>query len=428
MELRHVLMKLAIALALGLLVGLQRERAASQIAGVRTFPLITLFGAVTALAAASLGAWLVAAGLIALAAMLVVSNLAKLRSEDIDPGLTTEMAALLMYGVGAYLVHGYVGVAVVVGGAVVLLLHLKEPLHDVIRAMGDRDVSAIMQFALITFVILPVLPDRGYGPYDILNPHRIWWMVVLIVAISLGGYVAYKLLGAKAGSLLGGVLGGLISSTATTVSYARRTRESKPDADAEKSGGHRVHAAAKLATLVIVVASTVSLVRVIIEVSAVAPQQFRALAAPLCVMLGWLIVLATAAYLLGRREDAGKLPPAENPAELKPALIFWALYAMVIVAVAFAHDRLGDAGLYAVAIISGLTDMDAITLSTANLARVGRLDVDVAWRVILLAAMSNLVFKGGSAMFLGSADLRWRIAVFFGLALAGGAAILLFWP
>jgi uncharacterized membrane protein (DUF4010 family) len=200
MDVRQTLVKLGIALAIGLLVGLQRERAASQVAGVRTFPLITLFGAVTALAATTLGAWVVSAGMLALAAMLVVANVAKMRRDDIDPGLTTEVAALLMYAVGAYLVAGRTAAAVVVGGAVVLLLHLKQPLHRFVRAMGDRDVTAIMQFALITFVILPVLPDKSYGPFGVLNPHRIWWMVVLIVVISLGGYVAYKLLGVLAGA------------------------------------------------------------------------------------------------------------------------------------------------------------------------------------------------------------------------------------
>ncbi|MEZ0267927.1 MAG: MgtC/SapB family protein, partial [Phycisphaerae bacterium] len=157
MDLHQALIKLGIALALGLLVGLQRERAASRVAGVRTFPLITLFGAVAALGAPALGAWVVPAGLLALTALLVMSNVAKLRQGEVDPGLTTEVAALLMYAVGAYVVAGHTAAAVAVGGAVVLLLHLKQPLHRVVRAMGDHDVTAIMQFALITFVILPVL-------------------------------------------------------------------------------------------------------------------------------------------------------------------------------------------------------------------------------------------------------------------------------
>ena len=438
MDLRDTLTKLGIALALGLLVGLQRQRTESRIAGVRTFPLITLFGAVAGLSAPALGAWLVAAGAIGMAAMLVVSNVAKLRTDN-DPGITTEVAALLMYSVGAYLVAGHTAAAVAVGGAVTLLLHLKQPLHRLIGAMGERDVTAVMQFALITFIILPLLPNQPYGPYGVLNPHKIWWMVVLIVSISLGGYVAYKLLGARAGALLGGVLGGLISSTATTVSYARRTRagedaEPQPLAhDGDKAGdkatrGESVRATAGLAALVIMVASAVSFARVIVEVAVVAPHQFRAIGAPLGAMLVWMAALSAAGYWLGRGEDPGKLPEAGNPAELKPALIFGALYALVILAVAFVKDRFGDAGLYPVAVVSGLTDMDAITLSTANLAKAGWLDVDTTWRLILIAALSNTVFKGIAAIALGSSALRARIVVLFGLALAGGAAILLLWP
>jgi len=426
MDLNTTLTKLGIALALGLLVGLQRQRADSRVAGVRTFPLITLCGAVAALAAPALGAWLVASGALALAAMLVVSNVAKMRAapDERDAGITTEVAALLMYAVGAYLVSGHAAAAVAVGGACTLLLHYKQPLHHLIERMGERDVTAVMQFALITFVILPILPDRAYGPYAVLNPHKIWWMVVLIVSISLGGYVAYKLLGARAGALLGGVLGGLISSTATTVSYARRTRDGARD----EQGGPAAAASAGLAALVIVVASAVSFARVVVEVAVVAPQQFREIGFPLGAMLAWMAVLSAVAYALGRNGGAGKLPDAGNPAELKPALIFGALYALVILAVALVSDRFGDRGLYPVAVVSGLTDMDAITLSTANLARAGRLDVNTTWRLILLAAMSNTVFKGIAAIVLGSGALRNRIIMLFGLALAGGAAILLFWP
>jgi uncharacterized membrane protein (DUF4010 family) len=424
MDLRQAFTKVAIALALGLLVGMQRERTRSRVAGIRTFALITLFGAVAALAEGAVG-WLVAAGAIALAAMLVVANLGKMKADSdatYDPGLTTEVAVLLMYCVGVFVVVGPTAIAVAVGGAVVLLLHLKQPLHRLIRAMGEHDVSAVMQFALITLVILPVLPNRTFGPLDVLNPYKIWLMVVLIVAISLGGYVAFKLMGTRASALLGGVLGGLVSSTATTVSYARRTGEGEPS---DKSGAH---AAAGLAAMIIVVASAISVVRVVVEVAVVAPNHLRAIGMPLGAMIGWMFVLAAAAYIFRGSDGGGKFPEPKNPAELKPAIIFGLLYAVVILAVAVVRKHFGDAGLYPVAIVSGLTDMDAITLSTANLAKDGRLDTRLAWQLILMAALANLVFKGVVAAVLGSPALRGRIAIYFGLGLAGGVAILLLWP
>jgi uncharacterized membrane protein (DUF4010 family) len=151
------------------------------------------------------------------------------------------------------------------------------------------------------------------------------------------------------------------------------------------------------------------------------------MAAPLGAMMACMLVVAVVAWLLGRRDTSRSLPERGNPAELMPALIFGALYALVILAVAFAKSRFGAAGLYPVAVISGMTDMDAITLSTSNLAAQGRLDAQTAWRLILLAALANLVFKGACACVIGSPALRTRIVILFGLALAGGAGILLLW-
>lgn len=286
--------------------------------------------------------------------------------------------------------------------------------------MGGSDMTAIMQFALVTLVVLPVLPDRVYGPYDVLNPRQIWWMVVLIVSINLAGYVVAKLFGTRSGALIGGVLGGLVSSTATTVSYARRTRETT-------AGAKEAPAQAALAAVVIVVASTVSFARVLVEIAVIAPSQLAAMAAPLGAMMACVLVLSVAAWLLGHRDTSRPLPERANPAELKPALVFGALYALVILAVAFAKSRFGAAGLYPVAVVSGMTDMDAITLSTSNLAAQGRFEAQTAWRVILLAALANLAFKGACACVLGSSALRTRIVILFGLALAGGAGILLLW-
>ncbi|MBI1901993.1 MAG: MgtC/SapB family protein, partial [Planctomycetia bacterium] len=198
MELSLVAQKLAIAVGLGLLVGLQRERVRSPVAGIRTFALITVLGTISALLAAPFGGWIVGLGAVAVAAMLVVGNLALRRTRHIDPGMTTEVAALLMYGVGAYLVVGHAAIAVAVGGGVALLLHWKAPLHEFVARIGETDVTAIMRFVLVALVIYPVLPDQAYGPYQVLNPKQVWQMVVLIVGISLGGYVAYKLLGQKA--------------------------------------------------------------------------------------------------------------------------------------------------------------------------------------------------------------------------------------
>lgn len=406
-------LQLFVALGLGLLVGLQRERVDPAIAGIRTFALITVLGALAALLGRSFGGWIVAVGLLVSAGLVMSGNLVRMSRGEAEPGQTTEFTAVVMYCVGALTVMAPLAVSVVLGGAVAVLLHFKEPLHRFVDRMGEGDVRAIMQLVLISLVILPVLPDRPFGPYQVLNPYQIWWMVVLIVGLSLAGYVAFKLFGANAGSALSGVLGGLISSTATTVSYARRTKES-PESS-------------RLATLIITIASTVVFGRVLVEMAAVAPRNLLEIGPPIGAMFGVAILVSLGAWLLGRDRKA-EPPEPENPADLKAALVFGALYAGVLLAVAFARDRFGTAGLYAVAALSGLTDMDAITLSTSRLVAGGQVEASTGWRAILLAGLSNLVFKAGIVAVLGARRLFGRIALLFGAMLAGGGAIFWFWP
>jgi len=222
MEVTSAFQTLAISLGLGLLVGTQRERVEAPLAGVRTFALITLLGTLSGMLASALGGWVVVAGVIGVAITVAMGNALFLREGRADTGITTEIAILLMYAVGAYLVFGHRSVAVVIGGGVAVLLHAKPIMHGFVKRLGETDMHMMMQFVLISLVILPVLPDRFYGPYDVLNPREIWWMVVLVVAISLAGYVTLKLYGERAGHILAGLIGGLVSSTATTVSFARR--------------------------------------------------------------------------------------------------------------------------------------------------------------------------------------------------------------
>ena len=411
MDVIDSLQALGTSVALGALVGMERERAGSAIGGIRTFPLIAGLGTVCALLAGSYGAWTVAAGLLAVVAMLGVANFAN--RPEVGSGITTEIAALLVFAIGAYLVAGHAAVAVVAAGTLALLLHFKEPLHDAVRRMGPTVVAAIMRFVLISLVILPLLPDRAFGPYAVLNPREIWWMVVLIVGIGLGGYVVNAWFGARAGALLGGVLGGLISSTATTVGFARRVRGA-PEA-------------VGLAAVVIVVASTVAFVRVLVEIAVVAPTALRAMAAPVACLFALLAVIAIAMWLVSGRARA-ELPAQSNPAELRSALIFAGLYALIIVVVAAVKDRYGSSGLYVVAVISGLTDMDAITLSTARLVEGGTVGVATGWRVVVIAALANLLFKGCAAAVLGGWKLGARVLSAFAVVVVAGIVLLLVWP
>jgi len=404
---------LGFSLGLGLLIGLQRERTEGRFGGIRTFPLISLFGTFCGMLGDAHGAWPVAAGIIAIFGTLAIANWLTSRREEGEHGQTTEVAALLTFAIGAYLPSGERSLAALATGLVVILLHLKEPMHLFVRKMGPKDMNGIVVFVVLSLIVLPLLPNRPFGPFKVLNPFDIWRMVVLIVGLSLTGYIIYKFVGRTASVVLGGVLGGMISSTATTVSYARRAREAP--------------GAQMLAVTVILIASAVSYLRVLFEVSVIAPSNLGALLPPLAAALAWTTAVATAAFLFlrGNREE---MPVPSNPAELKSALVFGLIYALVTLAVAAVKQHFGADALYAVAVISGLTDMDAITLSLARMVEANQLEPNNAWRLILAASLSNFVFKGIAATFLGGWRFGWRLAPFFGAAFMGGLILIWLWP
>jgi len=411
----EIFMRLGVALALGLLVGLERERSEAPLAGFRTFPLVTLLGALAALLAPAFGNWIPATGLLALALTIGVGDLLRLREgTQTHPGITTEVALLVMYLVGAGLANGLFAPCIVLAGTVAVLLHLKERMHSLAHKLSEEDVLVLFRFVLIALVVLPLLPDRAFGPFEVLNPHEIWWMVVLIVGVGLASYIAYRLFGQKAGTLLAGVLGGLISSTATTASYARRVRLDP--------------ALASTAALVVLIASTVVFARVSVLLLAVAPAQAGVLVPPLLALGAFFVLLCSVAWK--RRAPAEvRVEHAEQAAELRPALVFGLIYAAVLFAVAAArHYFAGSGALYAVAAISGLTDVDAITLSTARLVDGGRLEPGTAWRLIVVATLTNLGFKGLLACVLGGRLLGAKLAWSFGLGAAAGCALIAFWP
>jgi uncharacterized membrane protein (DUF4010 family) len=408
-----LLQQLGISLLLGLLVGLQRQRTAPGMPGVRTFPLITVFGTLAGSLSLTLGGWMVAAGMLAVVVVVSYANFLRLKHADADPGTTTEMASLLMYAVGAYLAVGPMVVGVVVGGGVAVLLHLKPEMHRFVDRLGEDDLRAVMQFVLITCIILPVLPNRTFGPLGVFNPFETWLIVVLIVGLGLAGYIAWKFFGRGAGIVLGGVLGGLISSTATTVSYARQARGDRD--------------AAGPAAVVIMVASTVAFVRVLAAAAVVSETFARRAAAPLLIMA--LLALLPSLFLWFRNgRHSPEAPPQQNPTHLKSAVVFAVMYTVVLWALAAARQYVADPrAVYAVAAISGLTDMDAVTLSMARLSLSQPEVVEAGWRLVLVAGLANLLGKTLLAGALGGLRMMLLIGALFAIPTLGGTALLLLW-
>lgn len=413
----HDLTSLAISFGIGMLIGLQRQASDHKMAGVRTFTLIALLGSLSGFLTRDLGNPFILPALgLALAGLMLVANFVNTReTKNAGIGQTTEVAALLVFALGAYLILGNRLIAVVTGGGVAVLLYIKEHLHDFIDKLKDKELNAIMTFAGISLIILPILPDETFGPMDVLNPYNIWLMVVLIVGISVIGYFIYKFAGAKVGVISNGILGGLISSTATTVSYSRMAKSTP--------------SIGRMAAFVITAASAIALVRVLIEVGVIIPDKLPQIILPI---LAEFVIMALICvfffYMIQKEDKEGKMPEPENPAQFKSAVVFGLLYGLILLAVAFVKEEFGNDALYVVAVISGLTDVDAITLSLSQLMKKGNLATSSGWKLILLASLANLLFKGIMAAVLGGKRLiRW-VALSFGISIVSGLLIIWLWP
>ena len=397
-------------LGIGLLIGLERERNPAAKAGVRTFALVSLLGTLAALAGIYVNTdWLLPAGLLAVTGMLIVAYARVGPGED--PGTTTIAAAGVAYLLGALAGLGEAPLATALAIVVTALLYFKPELESVTAALSREEQVSMLQFLVITFIVLPILPDQAYGPYAVLNPRQIWLMVVLIAGVGVASYIAMRIVRERHGVLLTGLLGGLVSSTATTALYARRSTE--------------VPGSAPVALVVVSLANLVLLVRVSVYSTVVA----SAILPTLLPVLGGALAAGVAAvaflYVSAERGARLALPPARNPAEIGMALRFGALYAVVLFVAAWLEDAIGSRGLYLATALSGLADVDPGALSALNLFSDGRIDARTAVAAIGVAIAANMLFKLGVLAWLGR-GLFMRALLPFGAALAGGAAGFLF--
>lgn len=404
-----LLLALATSAAVGLLVGLERERNPHTKAGLRTFALIAVFGTLCGLLTqATDSGWIVAAGALAVGGLLTGAYLADPATVEDDSGTTTVVAALTVFALGAANAYGHATVIVAVGIAMTALLHFKVELEGVANRLTPTDLRSMLQFGAISAVILPLLPNQAYGPYGALNPFHIWLMVVLIAGVSLAGYVAWRLTWVQRGLLLTGVLGGIASSTATTLAYARQAR-----------AGTQPPAAA---LTVVLLANSTMFLRVLLLTVIVAP----ALAPGVALTLVPALLLAVPLIALRWRSataDLTRTPPDaqayRNPTQLGAALLFAAGYALVLVVSAWAAARVGPGGLYGLALVSGLTDVDAITLSVLQLFNTEVAGASVAATALTLAVASNLLLKTVLAWVAGGTAIGRGTALGFAGPLAG---------
>jgi len=396
------------SLAIGLLIGLERERNPSAKAGLRTFALVSLLGTLIAfLADKGAAPWLLVAGLIAVAGMIIAAYL-NTPTENNDPGTTTVTALLICYALGVLVWFGFSKLAVMLAITTTTLLYFKPELQGMTQRLTRRDLVSILQFSVFSFIILPILPNQNYGPYEAFNPYQAWMMVVLISGLSLAGYVALRWTGQRYGAPLLGFFGGLVSSTATTLVYAKHSKLNE--------------GMLRLSAVVILIASQVVLVRLIVVSGIVSPGILKQLAPVMG--LGLLFGLVATFYNWRSMKKTGELPLPEttNPTEIHTALTFGLLFVVVLFFSAWLSDIAGSSGLYIVSIISGLTDVDAITLSSLRLFLLQKLSSEQAVISISLAFLSNMLFKFGMAVSIGGMALAKHIAVGF-LAITAGVAL-----
>ena len=411
----ELLATFAKSLAIGLLIGLERERHPEAKAGLRTFSLIALSATLFAFIGQTIGApWIIAVGAAVIGIMLIAAyafdrDAALNRNAPSDPGTTTVVAAIVTYGLGATLWYGYSTLAVSLAIVTTALLYFRSELHGVSHQLTRRDYVSFLQFAVFAFVLLPILRDREYAPFAGLNPYRIGLLVVLISGVSLAGYVALLIFGERRGALLAGIFGGITSTTATTMAFSRHAQ--------------RDHSITALAARIILIANLVLYLRIAAFALFLAPALLKTLAP---IFLGGLIFgVGFMAWLRWQRIDGSQSAPhvdIQNPAELRLALGFAALFTGTLFIVSWLNEMIGMIGVYAAAFLAGLTDLDAISLSTLRLLNAGKASANEAALTILIAFIANLIFKFAITGFVGSRQLARTVGSGF-IAMTIGMAI-----
>jgi uncharacterized membrane protein (DUF4010 family) len=387
------------ALVIGALIGLEREffqqkEEAPDFAGIRTFSLIALLGSVSSFLADDFGIILAALALGGLILMTTVSYSGALLRSKTETGITTEVAAILTFLFGVLVMGDHASVAIALAVITSLLLTFKGRLHGFIRNMSIDDIHITLQFALVAAVILPLLPNRTIDPLGLLNPFQIWLMVVFVSGIGFSGYVLMKILGPSRSTSVMGILGGLASSTATTISFSSASREHPQMAQ------HYARA--------VVLASTVMFPRVLFLILVIHPPLAFKVIIPFTLMLltGLIFIFVIQKRKLPETTTIHPEYKITNPLKLSTAVKFGLLFAFVLIIVEYSQTFLGSSGVYLASFLTGLTDVDAITLSVTRLTRSAQLSPNVAGISVIIAALMNTVSKGAISYFSGSVELR----------------------
>jgi uncharacterized membrane protein (DUF4010 family) len=391
-----------LSLVLGFLIGLQREmhtiysHKTKDFGGARTFSMISLFGYLSAWVSVYFPYFFLVAS--ALMGLLLVAAYVINNVSASEKGSTTEFAALVTFVLGAMLYFTLPIFPVFITILVLFVLNLKDKIQEYEQTLTKQDLSAAIVFMVMTFVILPILPNEPVGPMGLVNFYMIWIMVVLVAGISFFGYIAIRFFGTTQGIGIAGLFGGLVSSTAVAMSMARRVHENG--------------FLAKNLAIGIALASSMMLIRAGIEMWIINPSLTRPFLIP--ILLGSLAGYAYIAllYFTSRRENIPQNIEFKNPFSLTEALMMGLIFGITLALIKLANLYVGNMGVYAVAAVSGIADVDAIILSLSSLAK-STLTPETAHISILIAIITNSLAKAFLVLILGKTALfRW-IATYF---------------
>lgn len=403
--------RLLLALAIGLVVGIERGwrerdvRSGGRTAGVRTFALSGLLGGVVAaVATAAAAPLLIGLGFIGFSAVFAWFKRAE-AAEDHDLSATGTIAAMLVFSLGALAVIGDVRVAGAAGVAVAGVLACREYLHGLMRKLTWNELRSFFLLLAMSVIVLPLLPDVGLGPYDAIRPRQIWIFTILVATVSYVGYVAMRLLGTARGLLVTSLAGGLVSSTAIAFDFARRSTQGEPAAVLAAGAS---------------VAGAVSILRILTLVSLVQPSLGAFLVVP--ILAAAVVFVVPAVLIIARGAPASTQEMAlGNPFELLPLFGFAVLLTLINVLAAWLTHSFGGSGLLGLALISGLVDVDAVSLSSARMAGES-VEMIVAAKAILLALLSNALARAAYGAVLGTTSFSMPLGAITLAACAAGAA------
>ncbi|MGZ8928960.1 MAG: MgtC/SapB family protein [Methylobacter sp.] len=401
---------LSIALAIGLLIGLERGwrtrelEEGMRVAGLRTYGMISLLGALSGILAQQINAYFMEFAFLGLASILLVAY-SKGLDRFKDFSITGTVASMITFTLGALTVFGHIALAAASAVVITSLLGFKPLLHSWMKKLEQEELDATLKLLLISVVVLPILPDRNYGPLAAVNPYQIWWMVVLIAGISYLGYFAVKIVGNQYGPILTGALGGLVSSTAVTLNLSRLSKQ-YPNIENVLAGG-------------ILTACATMFIRTLLLTSVMNPKLSLALLPALLIMSAFTYFVAFLLWRSGRGFRTDEEIKLENPFQLGMALKFGAFLVVIMWLSKLLNVYFGDMGNYFLAATSGMADVDPITLLMSQMSRDGA-NLSVAAKTILIAVSVNSSVKGVLILTIGSQALALRVGVpLVGAVIAG---------